>query len=263
MMTPLQYENENYSRFFPLKQKVYLINMSRERDKDQYNSLSGTIIAYSGDTIDLQVPYSTGQIISSDRIRNTTFKIVTESIGVVMQIAADLVNISAVNILCLRLNSVLEVVKRCEMPRIDSTIKVFHHREDSPLSECKTKFIQIVEREKYGLPLHITLQESQVNVSVSGFRLAAEPTEKSSSPLAMCVLDLEDGQPPVCAIAETAWHRRVGASTVIGHRFITILKSDQKRIGRYVSSLQKSMGIKVTAPRNNWMLLDRMTFDNG
>ena len=261
-MTQLHYSNENYSRYFPLKQKVYMINMSRERDTNQYDSISGIIAAYSGDVLDVQVQYSTGQIIAADRVLNATFKVITEAFGVGMQIVADLVKLPTDNLLRLRLSSILEVVKRCEMPRIDSTIKVFLNREDSPLSTCKSKFLQIVEREKKGLPLNFQLQENSVNVSVSGFRLAAEPSDKSS-PLAMCILDLEDGQPPVCAIAETAWHRRIGANTFIGHRFITILKSDQNRIGRYVSSLQRSMGIKVSAPKNNWFLLDRMTFDNG
>jgi len=261
-MTPVNLLNENYSRFFPLHQKVYLINMSQERDVDQYDSLSGIIVECSGDVLVLRVPYSTGQIIAADGGRNTTFKVITESFGVGLQISADLVRITSDNLLRLRLNSVLEVVKRFEMPRVDSTIKVFHHREDSPLSACKSKFRQIVEREKKGLPLHFTLLENPVNVSVSGIRLVTDQFDKSS-PLALCVLDLEDGQPPVCAIAETAWHRRIGTNSVIGHRFITILKSDQNRIGRYVSSLQKSMGIKVSAPRINWMLLDRMTFDNG
>lgn len=252
----------NYSRYFPLKQKVVLINISQEREWDQYDSLSGSIVAYHGDTIDLQVPYSTGQIRDAGRNLNTTYKVITESFGVGMQIAADLVKITSDNLLSLRLSSVLEVFKRCENPRIDSTIKLFHLREENTLATCKVKFRQLVERERKGLPLDLSLKENQVNMSTGGIRLVAESNEKSS-PLALCVIDLEDGQPPVCAIAETAWNRRIGASTVIGHRFITILKSDQRRIGRYVAALQKSIGLNPVVARNNWVLLDRMTFDNG
>lgn len=252
----------NYSRYFPTKQKVYLINISPDRDGKQYESLSGSVVAFNGDTLDLQVPYATGQIIAADKIRNTTFKVITESFGLGLQIAADLVNLTDDNLLRLRLSSILEVFKRYEMPRVDSTLKVFHLREDSTLSTCKSKFLQCMEREKNGLPFDFSLKEIPVNMSASGIRLVTESTEKSS-PLALCVLDLEDGKPPICAIAETAWYRRLGNSTISGHRFITILKSDQNRIGRYVAAMQKSMGIKSVTPRHNWMLLDRMTFDIG
>jgi len=261
-MNPLDFLYANYSRYFPEKKKVYLINMSQERDKDQYDSLSGIIVASSGEALDLKVPYSTGQIIAADRLRNMRFKVITESFGLGLQIAADLVKFTADNILRLRPSSVLEAFKHCEMPRIDSTIKVFHNREDSTLSLCKSKFSQLMERKKNGLPLHFEFQENTVNVSASGIRLVSESAEKIS-PLVLCVLDLEDGQSPICAIAETAWNRRNGTSTISGHRFITILKSDQNRIGRYVVTQQKLMGAKAPVLRNNWVLLDRMTFDSG
>jgi len=251
----------NYSRFFPANQKVQLINMSQERSRDQFDSLSGNIVSFSGDTIDVQVPYSTGQIIAADKIRNTTYKIITDSFGIGLQIAADLVSISPDNHLRLRLISALEGFKRTSMPRIDSTINVYHLREESTLSSCKSKFIQLVEHQKKGLPFDFALQEKPVNVSASGIRFVTESADKSA-PLALCVLDLADGQSPVCAVAETTWQRRNGSTLFSGHRFITILKSDQQRISRYVAVLQRSMGIKFVAPRNNWALLDRMTLQN-
>jgi len=261
MITLSRTPYSNYSRFFPANQKVHLINMSQERARDQFDSLSGSIVAFSGDTIDVQVPYSTGQIIAADKIRNTTYKIITDSFGIGLQVAADLVSISADNHLRLRLISALEAFKRTAMPRIDSTIKVFHLREENTLSSCKSKFIQLVERQKKGFPFDFTLQEKTVNVSASGIRLVTESVEKSAL-LALCVLDLADGQSPVCAVAETTWQRRNGSNLFSGHRFITIFKSDQQRINRYVATLHRSLGIKFVAPRNNWALLDRMTLQN-
>jgi len=259
-MTQSQVLLSNYGRYFPEKQKVYLVDMSRERDNNKFDSLSGNIISYSGDTLDLLVPYSTGQIIAADRIRNMTYKIVTETFGLGLQVQADLINISPKNVLRLRLSSAPEVFRRFEMPRVDSTIKVFHYREENTLSNCKSKFYQLIERVKKGLPLEFKLKENAVNMSASGIRLVSETAEKYS-PLALCVLDIEDGLPPICTIAETAWHRRLSSSTISGHRFITIFKSDQNRIVRFVSAQQKTMGIKLSLPKNNWALLDRMTFE--
>jgi hypothetical protein len=233
--------------------------MSQEQNRDQFDSLSGTIVDYNDDIINLHVPYSTGQLISADLMRIMSFKIIGELCGVGLQITADLIKITNDSILCLRLNSALEAFKRFEMPRIDSTFNVFHHREDTTLSTCKSKFHELVEREKKGLPLNIMFRENQVNVSASGIRIVTEAVEKSF-PLALCALDLGDGKPPVCAITETAWIRRFGPGTVSGHRFLTILKSDQERISRYVISKQRSMGLKPVVPKKNWALLDRMTF---
>lgn len=51
----------DYSRYFALKQRAYLINISEERDREHFESLSGVIIDRSGNTIVLQIPYPTEQ----------------------------------------------------------------------------------------------------------------------------------------------------------------------------------------------------------
>ena len=41
----------DFSRYFTLKQRAFLINISEGRDRDQYESLSGVIVNCSRDSI--------------------------------------------------------------------------------------------------------------------------------------------------------------------------------------------------------------------
>lgn len=250
----------DYSRYFALKQKAFLINMSEERSMEHYDSLSGFIVNRYMDTVELQIPYLTGLECPESTSQKTTYKLTTEALGSGLQIIAELIKITSGNIFHLRLSGTMELYQRRQTARVDTTLKLFHARNNLPLSQYRKEFKRIIDYMKsQGLPPNLKLQEAAVNLSVGGIRLAIE-NQELPSPLSMFFLDVDDNLPPVCAVAESAWQHQEDNITMCGHRFIHILKADQERISRLVQAIQKKAGISVDTSKTNWELLDRMTF---
>jgi hypothetical protein len=257
-MSKSHHTHPDFSRYFSVKQRAYLINISEERDREQFESLGGTIVSCTRDSITLQIPYTIGQAQGNIPGR-TTYKLTSESMGHGFQIMADLVEISADNVFLLKLSGALEMYQRRQTPRIDTTIKLFQIRRDTSLAVYRKEFKRIMDGMKaHGARPSVNLQEMAVNLSAGGIRISIEALEPAS-PLSLFLLDLDASQPLVCAVAETVWVRHEKDQHICGYRFVQISKADQERIGRFVLSLQKNQGLDAPAPRVNWELVDRMT----
>lgn len=249
----------DYSRYFTLRQRAYLINLSEGRDRDQFESLSGIIEDRSGDTVTLQVPYATEQEITGAEAPHITYKLTAEAMGGGLQILADLVKITNGNMFHLKLRGTMEFYQRRQTPRIDTTIKLFQIRQGHSLTVYRKEYRRIIDYMKdQGLPPNLKLCELPVNLSAGGVRAPIDLSE-STSPLSLFFLELADGQTPVCAVAEMVWNRNEEGVRMCGHRFVLIRKGDQERLNRHVLAAQNAQGITAAAPKANWELLDRMT----
>lgn len=261
-MKQAQTPNTDYSRYFSIKQKAYLINMSEERDREQYDSLSGFIVNRRGNVIELQIPYMTDQGAPDASSGTATYKLTTESLGVGLQMIADLVNITEGNIFHLQLRGNLEIYQRRQTPRIELSLKLYNLHQDYSLTAYRKEFKRATDyvKSQGGLPHNIILKEVPVNLSVGGIRLTYD-ADVLTYPLSLFFIDVDDNLAPVCAVAELVWNRLEDSKRSCGYRFIHILKNDQERINRFVMGAQKKMGIKVVTQKVNWELLDRMTFE--
>lgn len=259
-MTHPQPHQVDYSRYFPLRQRAYVINISEERDREQFESLGGIIADRSADTVLLQISYATEQESPGPESLQMTYKLTTEAMGGGLQILADLVKITSGNMFHLKLRGSMEFYQRRQTPRIDTTISLFQIRQGHSLAVYRKEYRRIMEHMKsHGLPPNLKLYEAPINLSAGGVRASIDLSE-SPSPLSMFFFDLADGQAPVCAVAELVWNRNEDGVRMCGHRFVLIRKSDQERLNRHVLSRQKDEGITPAPPKANWELLDRMTF---
>lgn len=252
-------QQTDYSRYFAIRQKATLINMSEDREREHFESLSGYVVARHGDMIELHIPYP----VDHDPLgsaEKTSYKLTSESLGNGIQVIGDLIRVIAGNIFQLQLRGNLELFQRRRAPRIDTTVKLFNLRRDVSLTLLRKEWKRIVEYMKSkGLPPAVVLHDTPVNLSIGGIRLSTGATTLPL-PLSLFFFDFDDGLPPICTLAETVWHKLENDELICGHRFIQIQKSDQERIGRYVQSIQKQLGIATTtAAKTNWELLDRMT----
>jgi hypothetical protein len=258
----MNFHQTDYSRYFALRQKATLINMSEERDREQFESLSGYVVSRRADMIELHIPYPVDYDPFGTAAGKTSYKLTSESFGNGIQVMTDLIKVVAGNIFQLQLRGNLELFQRRAAPRISTTIKLFNLRRDLSLSFLRKEWKRIVEYMKSkGLPPTIVLHDTPVNLSIGGIRLSIGATT-NPSPLSIFFFDVADSLQPVCALAETVWNKQENDELICGHRFIQILKSDQERIGRYVQDVQRKSGIAATTPRTNWELIDRMTSDS-
>jgi len=249
----------DYSRYLTPRQRVFLINVSEERDQEHFESLSGVIISCIHDAVIVQIPYATDLPCPEKGGKPVTYKITTEAMSSGIQVMADLVKIAENNIFHLRLRGTLEMYQRRSTPRADTTLKIFQIRRDATLAVYRKEFKRVMDGMRtLGVRPKLALKETGVNLSTGGIRILVDPQE-TVFPLAMFFLDLDASQPLVCAVAELVWMQRKDDLQACGYRFMQISKADQERISKFVLSLRTEQGLPVPAARPHWELLDRMS----
>lgn len=251
-------DSHDYNRYFSLRQKVYLVNMSEERNSKIYESLSGVITSCGIDTLEIMITHD-GHGTHDEAVGKATFKLTSEALGSGIQILADLTAIVAGNIFQLRLHGALEMFQRRSAARVEISARIFHLCGNFPLSTFRKRWKQVMDnlcqnRELPGL----VLQEAKINLSAGGIGLTVDATIRQT-PISMFFIALDKGL-PVCALAETVWEQRT-EGVRCGFRFIHILKTDQERINSYLSNVTRERGDTYMDYKRNWELVDKMGTD--
>lgn len=261
LMSNAHHPKVDICKYFNHKQKAFLINVSENRDQEQYESLSGTIVGRSVDSIALQIPYPTKYMSPVNGSLKTTFKLTTEALGNGIQVVVDLLGVEAGNIFHLKPRGNLEMYQRRQSPRIDDTIKLHQIQHNGSLEVYRREFSQITALMKSrGVPSNLVMREIPINLSVAGVRVVCE-AKINPSQLSLFFFGLYDNQIPVCALGELLWNRIENDARMCGFRFIQISKADQQRIRGFIQAFWKKQKIDVPMPKVNWELLDRMMCD--
>jgi len=249
----------DYSRYFSLRQKVCLVNMSAERNGEIYESLSGVVTSSGMDSLELMITHG-GSSAYEEEVGKATYKLTSEALGSGIQVLADLIGIVAGTIFRFRMHGTLEMFQRRIVPRIQITVPFFHLRGNFPLAFFKKEWKRVMDhlRNNGELP-GLVLRETIINLSAGGVGLTVDANNRPT-PLSMFFIALDKGL-PVCALAETVWEKRVDGELQCGFRFIHILKADQERINGCISdSIRKDGGTHLDYTRN-WVLVDKMVAD--
>ncbi len=249
----------DYSRYFTLRQKVYLVNMSEERNSDIYESLSGIVTSSGLNTIELSVTHG-GHGAHNAEVGKATYKLTSEALGSGIQVLADLTGIVSDNVFKFKMHGTMEMFQRRSVSRVDLSVPFFHLRGNFPLAFFKKEWKRVMEHLRNdGVLPGLVLQETEINLSAGGIGIMVDPNNRPT-PLAMFFVTLEKGL-PVCALAETVWEKRVDERLQCGFRFIHILKTDQERINSFISDKIRMSGGTHLDYKRNWVLLDKMVAD--
>lgn len=249
-------QTANFTRYFSQKQKVYLINVSPERDSEVYDSLSGTVTGCSADTIEVMIPhYGPGQ--QHVEAGKTSFKLTSEALGSGIQVLADLTGIISGNVFQLRLHGLMEMFQRRVVSRIEFVACIYQVCGNYSLNHFKKEWKRAAAHLRtHGHLPGLALQKVTINLSAGGIGFVVDPGKRPTA-ISLFIFSLEE-DPPVCALAETVWEKRLDEGLRCGFRFISILKSDQERINNFVADkIRKSGGIHLDYKRNK-VLLDKM-----
>jgi len=258
----VQTPKNDYCRYFGLKQKVFLINVSENRNSETIESLSGFVVSCTGDSIKLNVPYPFEKVLSAAAENTATYKLTSEYLGCGLQVLADVVKVEPGNVVTLYLHGYLELFQHRQAPRVDTSIDLYNLRRDFSLAFYQKEWSRVMDyMNMNGIPANLVLRKCSVNLSISGIRLASEE-QTVVNPLSMFFMDLDDGLLPVCVIAEMVWDRKDDNELVCAHRFIQIQKADQQRLNLFVMETQRRLGITVQNYKISAQLLDRMTLEN-
>ena len=237
---------------------VLLINMSERKDSEHYESISGTIISINNDVISMRMPYAIGlsNVVVSDG--QITYKLMSEVLGVGVQVLADLTNVEN-DVIYLRLRGNIEIFQRRQAARVDTTIRLYQFQRDASIESYRKLCSSLTNHiENSGIPPEIQLSEVAVNLSASGLRCTSSwAADKAPPPLTMFLLDLGEQRPLICTVAELVWTKGNAFESITGYRFIIIRKKDRNLITRYVRSIAPSEELQDDF-KKNWELLDRM-----
>jgi len=229
----------HYDKYFGRGQKVFLINISDERDPDAYNSFTGQVVSCRDDRLTLKTLYELFAGDSGAFKQNMQFKLTTESMGMGIQLRAELLETPTPESIILRPLGELSVYQRRQTLRTDTTLPMLHVSQKSSLEAFRKEWKRISKELRQPNPPRLKMLQTEINLSVGGIRFhtSSEPTG-----LSLIVIDLQDGNPPISAVAELIWHKRSPENDLFqcGHRFIDILKEDQNRISRFIEQLTGS-----------------------
>lgn len=251
--------HSDYSRYFSLRQKVCLVNMSLDRDNEIYESLSGVVTSSSLNMIEIMVTHG-GQGAHDDDVGCATYKMTSEALGSGIQVLADLTGIVAGNLFQFRMHGTLEMFQRRSVPRVDIAVPFFQLSRNFTLPTFKKEWRRVMDHLRNGKLLPgLTFQELDINLSAGGMGCTVDLKNKPTQ-LSMLFIVLDDGL-PVCAIAETVWEQAVDEGLRCGFRFIHILKTDQERINACIGALLRKNGGTHMDFKRNWVLVDRMVAD--
>lgn len=254
-----QSQFSDYSRYFSIRQKVFLVNMSSDRDSEVYESLSGAVTSSGVDSVDLMIAHGIHETRDAEG-KNITYKLTSEALGSGIQVLADLTGVVGDNIYRFNMHGTLEMFQRRIVPRVEVAIRVFSLRGNFPHAFFKKEWKRVMDHLRNdGVLPGLNLQTTEINLSAGGIGLTVQPDQRPT-PISMFFIEMGEGL-PVCALTETVWERRVDEGLRCGHRFIHILKSDQERINRFISDELRASGGAHLDYKRNWVLVDKMVAD--
>lgn len=195
-----------------------------------------SIVSLDGNRLTLTMPYGSDAIDRYAFKTDSSFDITTEAMGMGVQVTGHFEKKISASRFALLLESDLRLYQRRISPRLDCKLGVRFSRAAKSLStmrEIWEKNLQVLYRSDAPAQLE-GFNACQVNISNGGIRFVIKPPANQGD-LCLILVDLEDGKPPVCAIAEIVWTCVLNDQAVTaGMRFINILSDDQKRISAFV-----------------------------
>jgi len=248
----------NYATYYNRGQKVFLINISPDRDQSLFEAFSATIVSCDNRQLELRPRYSLLQAGEGLLKKGAQFKVTAESFGSGVQFSGEISSVSGNNFI-LNPTGPIEMYQRSQVPRMDMIAGFRSFSRTTPLAVFHQEWQRLQEGLNSGKASPLELVPREINLGVGGLRVVAEQEERQHD-LSMVFIELESGQAPICAVTEQLWRRSLpdeeGVAT--GQRFVLIRKEDQLKIQHQIEQRLKKQGRKLKPTKNNWELLDRM-----
>lgn len=248
----------NYATYYSRGQKVFLINISPDRDQSLFEAFSATIVSCDNRHFELRPRYTLLQAEEGLIKQGAQFKVTAESFGSGVQFSGEISAVSGSSF-SLTPTGPIEMYQRSQVPRMDLIVGFRSFTRSTPLAVFHQEWQRLQDGFNSGKTSQLELLPRQINLGVGGLRIVAEPDERQHE-LSLVFIELETDKPPICAVTEQLWRRRLpdeeGVAT--GQRFVLIRKEDQQKIQHHIEQRLKKQGRKPKPAKNNWELLDRM-----
>lgn len=202
------------------------------------DALTTYLFGLGRQTLDLTLPYRTAAEEHYPFKEGMQFEIMTNSMGVGIQLTGTLEKITGTNRIRIQHNNDLQMIKRRLAPRLDVNLEIGYTKSGGRLRSFREqwkKYVRMIEQtdDPSKLP---KVPKKTANISASGIGLqVAPPIEKAD--IGMFLINLGDMGKPICALAEVIWKssREEEGKFSVGFQFLNILTKDEKRIEAFVA----------------------------
>jgi len=226
----------NYQRYFKPGHQLLLRVLHSETSTDRTELLTAFVDTLEEEKLTLSLPYGDDSVNHFPFDEGSVFEISTEVMGMGVKATGEFLKTADGNHIVIKINQDLQMFQRRVSQRLDCQLGIRFSRAAKTLHtmrEIWEKNIKVLHSPEAPLVFD-GFKQCRINISSGGIRFAIKPPADQGD-LCLILINLEDGKPPICAIAETVWICMQNESAVIaGMRFINILSEDQQRISRYI-----------------------------
>ena len=227
----------NYQRYFKSGQQL-LLKALHDTEQNKYTELMSVfVVSVEADSLVLSLPYGADAVNQYPFKEGLLFEITTEAMGLGVKTTGTFKKKIDGNQFRLQLNPDLQMFQRRISQRFDCKLGVRFSRAAKTLQtmrEIWEKNIEVLHSPEAPI-IFDGFKLCQINISSGGIRFSIKPPGNQGE-LCLVLVNLEDGKPPVCAIAEVVWVCMQDESAVTaGMRFINILSEDQQRIDDFIA----------------------------
>lgn len=227
----------NYQRYFKSGQQLLLKVQNAADQQGRTELITGFVVSLEDDLLLLSLPYGADAVDQYPFSAGLSFEISTEAMGLGVRTTGIFQGKFAGNKFTLKLNPDLEMFQRRISQRLDCQLGIRFSRAAKSLQtmrEIWEKNLEVLHSPEAPLVFD-GFKSYRVNISSGGIRFSIKPPADQGE-LCLILINLEDGKPPVCAIAEVVWICMQDESVLTaGMRFINILKEDQHRIDKFIT----------------------------
>lgn len=232
----------NYQRYFKSGQQL-LLKALHDTEQNNYTELMSVfVVSVEEDSLVLSLPYGADAVNQYPFKEGLLFEITTEAMGLGVKTTGTFKKKIDGNQFSLQLNPDLQMFQRRISQRFDCKLGVRFSRAAKTLQtmrEIWEKNIEVLHSPEAPI-IFDGFKSCQINISSGGIRFSIKPPGNQGE-LCLVLVNLEDGKPPVCAIAEVVWVCMQDESAVTaGMRFINILSEDQQRIDDFIAKAKKT-----------------------
>ena len=231
----------NYQRYFKSGQQLLLKALNDTEQNGRTELMTVFVVSLEEDSLILSLPYGTDAVDQYPFSEGLSFEISTEVMGLGVRTTGSFEKKNDGNQFTLKLHSDLQMFQRRISPRLNCQLGIRFSRAAKTLQTMRQiweKNIEVLYSPEAPLVFD-GFKSYRVNISSGGIRFSINPPADQGE-LCLVLINLEDGKPPVCAIAEVVWVCMQDESAVTaGMRFINILSADQHRIDTFISKNQQ------------------------
>ncbi len=232
----------NYQRYFKPGQQLLLKALHDTENNGRTELMSVFIVSLEEDSLILSLPYGADAVDQYPFSKGLLFEISTEAMGLGIRTTGTFEKKINGNQFTMKLDPDLQMFQRRISERFDCQLGIRFSRAAETLKtmrEIWEKNIEVLHSPEAPL-IFDGFKSCQVNISSGGIRFSIKPPGDQGE-LCLILVNLEDGKPPVCAIAEVVWVCMQDESAVTaGMRFINILSEDQQRIDNFITAAKKT-----------------------